>query len=357
MGSSGPSFRSNRMSIVIGARGRDEPRVSTWRLHDAIISLSVSDHLWDEAIRPLFDALPLAPSTEPTTRASFCLEIRRGPEGLPRMGDGSRCEPGFGLEIVSDSGATRVTDGASWFYLDTRRNRGILVVDPGFPARPAKARLDLLLIGLNEWLATRGWFDLHAAALVRETTGLLLVGGSGTGKSTATLALVSSGWRFLSDDAVLLADEDPVRVLSFREPFNVDPRLADLYPEIADHLAGPPDPETGKRFLDLARALPGRHAPACVPNAILFTGIADRSRTRIEPVSSVDALARLVAQSPSLAFRSEFARAHMQVLRRLVSQAACFRLAAGRDVRDDPSLLADRVDAIIGPSCGERRAS
>ena len=150
---------------MTGARGQDAPRVSAWRLHDVIISLRVSDGLWDEAIRPLFGALPFAPLREPVSFPSFHLEIRRGPEGVPRMGVGGRCEAGFGLEIASDSGATRVTDGASWFYLDLQQNRGILVIDPAFSARPAKARLDLLLIGLNEWLATRGWFDLHAAAL------------------------------------------------------------------------------------------------------------------------------------------------------------------------------------------------
>ncbi len=343
--------------MMTAARGRAEPRVSAWRLHDVIISLRVTDDLWDEAIRPLFGALPLALLREPVSTPSFHLEVRRGPEGLPRMGAGSRCEPGFGLEIASDSGATRVTDGASWFYLDLQQNRGILVIDPTFSARPAKARLDLLLIGLNEWLATRGWFDLHAAALVREETGLLLVGGSGTGKSTATLALASAGWNFLSDDAVLLADETPVRVLSFREPFNVDPCLALHYPEIAVHLAGPPDPETGKRFLDLVRALPGRHAPACVPRSIFFTAISDRPGTRIEPISSVDALARLVAQSPSLAFRGDVARAHLDVLRRLVAQVSCFELAAGRDVRDAPAILADRVSAVATLPCPERKAS
>lgn len=49
---------------------------------------------------------------------------------------------------------------------------------------------------------------LHAAALAREDgSALLCIGASGAGKSTASLALLGAGWRYLADDAVLL---DPV---------------------------------------------------------------------------------------------------------------------------------------------------
>jgi hypothetical protein len=52
---------------------------------------------------------------------------------------------------------------------------------------------------------------LHAAAVSRKDTCVLLVGVAGSGKSTLTSALLQAGFRYLADDTVLLS-RPPVRV-------------------------------------------------------------------------------------------------------------------------------------------------
>jgi hypothetical protein len=53
-----------------------------------------------------------------------------------------------------------------------------------------------------------GFVALHAAALARNDGALLLSGPSGAGKSTLTLELLRhGGWRYMSDEAVLLTSE------------------------------------------------------------------------------------------------------------------------------------------------------
>lgn len=47
----------------------------------------------------------------------------------------------------------------------------------------------------------------HAACVVRDGNGLLIVGASGAGKSTVTAALVATGWHLLSDEAVVVAPD------------------------------------------------------------------------------------------------------------------------------------------------------
>ncbi len=59
-----------------------------------------------------------------------------------------------------------------------------------------------------------GAIVLHAAALERDGTTLLLAGSSGSGKTTLTLALLERGFRLLSDDFTPLRREDG-RVLPF----------------------------------------------------------------------------------------------------------------------------------------------
>lgn len=61
---------------------------------------------------------------------------------------------------------------------------------------------------------------IHAAALSRGKTGLLLCGPSGTGKSSLTLALLDQGWTYLSDDFAPVSVESG-RILPIPKPLHV----------------------------------------------------------------------------------------------------------------------------------------
>lgn len=69
------------------------------------------------------------------------------------------------------------------------------------------------LVCLTHVLARRGRHLLHGAALVVDDAVLLVVGGTGTGKSTLAYAAHLLGWPVLADDAVLLERRDD-RVLA-----------------------------------------------------------------------------------------------------------------------------------------------
>jgi hypothetical protein len=239
-----------------------------------------------------------------------------------------------------------VTDGNSWFSVDLENRTGTLSLHPGFSKLSAKAQLDLFLIGFNELMASAGHFDLHGAALSHVHASVLLVGATRTGKSTAALALVAAGWRYVSDDALLLSDENPVRARSFRHPFNVDPRLASHYPAIQSHFRGH-EAEDGKRFLDVERAYPGQFLDSCVPSHLVFTRLSGRQQTRIDSLEAGEAMTRLIQQSPSLAFRGRHARAHLAVLARLMRQVRPFVLSAGKDARARPDILHERLAEVL----------
>jgi hypothetical protein len=57
---------------------------------------------------------------------------------------------------------------------------------------------DALLTGADEFV------NLHGTAVVRESRSMLLLGPSGTGKSTLALALSLAGWQTIADDALLI---------------------------------------------------------------------------------------------------------------------------------------------------------
>src|SRR5258705_8620687 len=74
-----------------------------------------------------------------------------------------------------------------------------------------------------------GLFELHSAAVASPgaQTGVMIIGPSGSGKSTLTLQLAAAGWRYLSDDELLLSlSENEVKARSFRRPFAITENTA-----------------------------------------------------------------------------------------------------------------------------------
>lgn len=64
-----------------------------------------------------------------------------------------------------------------------------------------ESRNDAVRLGLQ---ATTDVIDLHGAVMVRDQKALLLLGEMWSGKTTLALALVERGWRYFSDDLVVI---------------------------------------------------------------------------------------------------------------------------------------------------------
>ena len=55
---------------------------------------------------------------------------------------------------------------------------------------------------LNHFLNERGWFLIHAAGVAQDEAGILLIGSSGSGKSTTSALLARNGFDMLHDDQI-----------------------------------------------------------------------------------------------------------------------------------------------------------
>jgi hypothetical protein len=329
------------------AAGAAELVAARWRLHGLAVAIEIEPELRAAAFDDLLGWLPLAADPCPAGPPDLRLTVvsGRGPEPIPD-GAGPPVEA-FGLSIRHGRDVLQVTDGCSSFVMRHGSTEGRLSIHPSFPALPAGARLDLLLVGLNELLAACGCFDLHAGALVQDGRGHLLVGESGSGKTTTALSLVTAGWHYLSDDAILLRDARPVEALSFRRRFNVADRAREQFPALSKAFGAGTDTGDGKRFVDIDGAIGGRFVPDCVPEAIIYTRIVDAGRTTLRRLGGAEALTRLLRQSPSLAFRRQTASRQLALLGGLVAQASHHELAAGRDVRDRPDRLAGLLEDAL----------
>ena len=117
-----------------------------------------------------------------------------------------------------------LTDGSSLLYLQPGQGQGTASIAPSFFTKHPLLQSNFWAFGLLKLLRPLGLYSLHAAAVVaKQGLGLLIVGPSGSGKSTLAIGLIRHGWRYLSDDAVLLRSQaEKVEALALRKHFYID---------------------------------------------------------------------------------------------------------------------------------------
>lgn len=169
----------------------------------------------------------------------------------------------------------------------------------------------------------------HAAAVVGpDGRAWLLVGDSHAGKTTTSANLLQAGWRYVSDDQVVLyrAADGGVRVEGWPRPFHLDEGWEGGAPL---HRRGTTDPR--ERW-------PGRWTRTAPLAGLLFPRVeADRATAR-ERLPAADALARLLRQSPWLLADRGAAPRVLRLLQEAASLPA-YELRLGLDTYADPERL------------------
>lgn len=287
------------------------------------------------------------------TQSSVCkptlhLSVRPNNRGfrIPRTcREVLRTDNFLGLEGGNDF---YLTDGSSLFHLRPVEGEGYARLGPSFFSKPKLVQANFWCFGLLKLLRALGIYSLHAAALANEV-GLLLVGTSGSGKSTLTIGLIREGWKYLSDDAVLLrCGSEGIEALACRRSFYIDAMASADYCHL--RLAEEePDSTSGKRRrVEIEVAYPGQYVSQCFPRIVVFPQITCQDQSTLKLIDSVRALQFLLAQSaPQLFDRSSMA-SHLELLKRLLQQTQTYELNAGTDLYRDPAKLIDLIQEAQG---------
>jgi hypothetical protein len=183
-------------------------------------------------------------------------------------------------------------------------------------------------------------YELHAAAVAAPAggAGVLLIGESNSGKSTLTLKLAQSGWRYLSDDTLLLSAADGVaEAHAFRRYFSFPDSLLDTIslPRVGEAVreAVPLFPD--KRPLDPSIIFPGQFLERCTPRAVCFPEVTGEPVSRLLPLTPPQAMTRLIEQCPWSCYDRQSSPRHLALLSTLARQSDSFVLLAGRDILDE----------------------
>jgi hypothetical protein len=209
-------------------------------------------------------------------------------------------------------------------------------------AREPLSLFNLMAYALDLSLRRCGLYQLHGAGLVTPDgkAGALILGASGSGKSTFASLLASRGWLYLTDDALLLNENGGlVHARGIRRFFSAsDATLASCSLEFYDQAVGArmlSDPH--KRRLEPLVAFPGQFMTSCIPTALFFVSVTGKTSSEVEDTTRADTMARLIRSNPWASYDCLTARDHLRILNRLNNQCRAFTLRAGLDILSDPS--------------------
>lgn len=198
---------------------------------------------------------------------------------------------------------------------------------------------DVTMFALAPFLRRKKSFLVHAFTVAHEGGATLLVGTSGSGKTTTGLSLWADNWVFLANDVTLLQSQQD-EIWAFPSPggINIHPHTLNLLPDLAVSSATF-NAIYGKYEVPVADLIAnaGRR-PFPVRHICLLQRCAS-AKHQLLPISPALALAQLMEESIDRWDEQTFAD-HVTVLEQVVHQAACFHLKLGRDVAGLPVFLA-----------------
>lgn len=261
---------------------------------------------------------------------------------------------------VAGGGVCR-TDGRTYFFevdgstVRVASHSPALVevwISSGKSANDAGASARLVFNASMTAMRRCGLYELHAAGAVEPETGagVLFVGPSGSGKSTTATQLAAAGWRYLSDDTLLLCDAGGRvearalrRVFAVTRPTTATRALAGR----EEHLSAPAHFDPQKLRFEPESIFPGGFRESCAPRFVFFPTLTREPESRTRRLSQAEAMARLIRMCPWAGYDRASARAHLGVLARLARQAESHELRAGTDLLGEPSHASGFFDARV----------
>lgn len=207
---------------------------------------------------------------------------------------------------------------------------------------------NVILYAVQAGLRRAGLYQFHAGCVLTNDSdqGILLVGDSGSGKSTLTVTLLNQGWRFVSDDNLLLHDSPSgIRAWALRQYFTFDQptlKTCNLL-RYEDAVGGRVPGDRDKLRFYARRAFPDSFVESCFPAVILFPTLGEHLKSELQPIKQATALTRLIRQCPWATCDAAAAAAHLDLLAKLAQQAKSYSFAAGRDVFADPASISNLI--------------
>jgi hypothetical protein len=187
------------------------------------------------------------------------------------------------------------------------------------------------------WLEAAGFTVAHASGVGTPAGGAIVVGASGSGKSTVALSCLGSGLRCSGDDYQLLKTDGEPHTFSLYSCVKLEPNNVARFPR----LAGSAEMVGGKARFFLNELWPDVLTRGFPIRAVLVPKVTGGT-SRLVPISGGAALAALAPSS--ILMMHAVQGDPLGAMARIVSKANTFRLELGRDMQRLPSLVRQALE-------------
>lgn len=227
--------------------------------------------------------------------------------------------------------------------LDTETNEAIYWL-PDAAVAPFEDRSAPMRGIFNWWMARNGRQLVHAAAVGTDAGAVLIVGRGGSGKSTTSLACLSAGMRYVSDDYCLVGLEDGPRAYSLFRTAKLYAHNLHRLPHMASEVINESRLSFEKGVLVLGEQYDAQVTAELPIRAILVPAVKDRDEPVIRPIARPLALAAI---APSTLLQLSSTRADsMRTMGALVRAVPTYSIELCRDVTRIPPAIRQLLETL-----------
>jgi hypothetical protein len=195
---------------------------------------------------------------------------------------------------------------------------------------------------LHWWAVPTTLQPLHGGAVGRNGVGVLVVGHSGAGKSTTSLACLEAGMEYVGDD-YLVVDVASATAYSLYATVKLEPENLDRFPSLAPLVANADRLDTQKAIVRLNQHRGERIVSSLQLRAIVLPHVTGRPESFLAPGSEAAAL-RILAPTTSFHLPG-YAREVVTKLGTLVRALPCYQLEAGTDLEQLAATITDLIES------------
>ncbi len=232
------------------------------------------------------------------------------------------------------------TDVNALSVLDHTNQLGFFCIDSSHSLR-AYERAAPLKVLLHWWLRERGLVMIHAGAVGLAAGAVLIVGKTGAGKSTTTLACLNAGLHYLSDDRCLLSLAPTPQAYCIYNSAKLHLAQMKSFPNLLPAVGNLAETATEKALLHVNEFAPAQIAPHLPIRAILLAHVAGTTATTLAPVSRMALLRDFVAST--LVYQPGAVQQEVELMAALVRQVPCYQINLGTDLAGIPQTIAQLI--------------
>jgi hypothetical protein len=202
-----------------------------------------------------------------------------------------------------------------------------------------------LRVILNWWLGGRGVQLVHCGGVASAGAAALVVGRSGSGKSTTSLACLLAGLGFIGDDycAVALGGAGPT-VHNLYGLAKLAPESLARLEALKPYVLNPDSLEDGKYLLALGKHFGDQIVADAPLRAVLVPHLAGSTQTRFTPARPLAALAAL---APSTLVQAPARADSLTKMRDLVAAVPCFDVALSGDMGEVAGAIRAFLNTMV----------